>query len=139
LIEDDAAWSPYLSVEGATKHDAVRLTLKAGDITEASNMAMFSNCCRCQLKSGDEIVCLGSAGGHRQGAKELYGEVSGAGAGEGREAEERDERGGGVARRIIIGGYENQILAIRIRVRPGRCQNRHTDSLNVGRDFGHKC
>ena len=42
---------------------------------------------------------LGPAGGHRQGAAELYGEVSGAGAEEGgREAEEeqRRERGGGV-------------------------------------------
>src|SRR6202040_193165 len=40
---------------------------------------------------------LGPAGGHRQGAAELYGEVSGAGTGEGGEAaEERSERGGGV-------------------------------------------
>ena len=36
LIEDDTAWSPYLSIEDATKLDAVRLALKAGDIAEAS-------------------------------------------------------------------------------------------------------
>ena len=36
LIEDDTGWSPYLSLEDATKLDAVRLALKVGDIAEAS-------------------------------------------------------------------------------------------------------
>lgn len=36
LIEDDSAWSPYLSVEDATKLDAVRQALKAGDIAAAA-------------------------------------------------------------------------------------------------------
>jgi hypothetical protein len=36
LIEDDTGWSPYLSLEDATKLDAVRLALKAGNIAEAS-------------------------------------------------------------------------------------------------------
>jgi hypothetical protein len=36
LIEDDTAWSPYLSIEDATKLDAVRRALKAGGIAEAS-------------------------------------------------------------------------------------------------------
>ncbi len=36
LIEDDTAWSPYLSPEEVRKLDTVRLALKRGDITEAS-------------------------------------------------------------------------------------------------------
>jgi hypothetical protein len=36
LIEDDTAWSPYLSPEEVRKLDAVRLALQRGDITEAS-------------------------------------------------------------------------------------------------------
>jgi hypothetical protein len=36
LIEDDTAWSPYLSPEDARKLDTVRLALRRGDITEAS-------------------------------------------------------------------------------------------------------
>jgi hypothetical protein len=36
LIEDDTAWSPYLSPEDASKLDAVRLALRRGDIGEAS-------------------------------------------------------------------------------------------------------
>lgn len=36
LIEDDTAWSPYLSLEDATKLDAVRIALKAGDVKTAS-------------------------------------------------------------------------------------------------------
>jgi hypothetical protein len=36
LIEDDTGWSPYLSLEDATKLDAVRLALRAGDIAEAA-------------------------------------------------------------------------------------------------------
>jgi hypothetical protein len=36
LIEDDTGWSPYLSLEDATKLDAVRLALKAGDIAAAA-------------------------------------------------------------------------------------------------------
>jgi hypothetical protein len=36
LIEDDTAWSPYLSPEEVRKLDTVRLALKRGDIAEAS-------------------------------------------------------------------------------------------------------
>jgi hypothetical protein len=36
LIEDDTAWSPYLSPEEVYKLDAVRLALRRGDIAEAS-------------------------------------------------------------------------------------------------------
>jgi hypothetical protein len=36
LIEDDTAWSPYLSPEEVRKFDAVRLALRRGDIAEAS-------------------------------------------------------------------------------------------------------
>jgi len=36
LIEDDTAWSPYLSLDDARKLDAVRLALRAGNIAEAS-------------------------------------------------------------------------------------------------------
>jgi hypothetical protein len=36
LIEDDTAWSPYLSPEEVRKLDAVRLALKHGDIAEAA-------------------------------------------------------------------------------------------------------
>jgi hypothetical protein len=36
LIEDDTAWSPYLSPNDALKLDAVRLALRRGDIAEAA-------------------------------------------------------------------------------------------------------
>lgn len=36
LIEDDTAWSPYLSLEDATKLDTVRQALKVGDIAAAT-------------------------------------------------------------------------------------------------------
>jgi hypothetical protein len=36
LIEDDTAWSPYLSPEDVRKLDRVRLALRRGDIAEAS-------------------------------------------------------------------------------------------------------
>ena len=36
LIEDDTAWSPYLSPADVKKLDAVRLALRAGNIAEAS-------------------------------------------------------------------------------------------------------
>jgi len=36
LIEDDSAWSPYLSPEDVRKLDSVRLALRRGDIAEAS-------------------------------------------------------------------------------------------------------
>jgi hypothetical protein len=36
LIEDDTAWSPYLSPEEVHKLDIVRLALRRGDIAEAS-------------------------------------------------------------------------------------------------------
>jgi hypothetical protein len=36
LIEDDTAWSPYLSPEEVRKLDTVRLALQRGDIAEAS-------------------------------------------------------------------------------------------------------
>ncbi len=36
LIEDDTAWSPYLSPEDVCKLDAVRLALRAGNVAEAA-------------------------------------------------------------------------------------------------------
>ena len=36
IIEDDTAWSPYLSIEEARKLDAVRLALRRGDVAEAA-------------------------------------------------------------------------------------------------------
>ncbi|MGQ0686244.1 hypothetical protein [Bradyrhizobium sp.] len=36
LIEDETAWSPYLSPEDAAKLDAVRLALRRGDVVEAA-------------------------------------------------------------------------------------------------------
>lgn len=36
LIEDDTAWSPYLSPEDVRKLDTVRLALRRADIAEAS-------------------------------------------------------------------------------------------------------
>jgi hypothetical protein len=36
LIEDETGWSPYLSIEDATKLDAVRQALKAGDVASAA-------------------------------------------------------------------------------------------------------
>ena len=36
LIEDDTAWSPYLTPEDVHKLDTVRLARKRGDIAEAA-------------------------------------------------------------------------------------------------------
>jgi hypothetical protein len=36
LIEDDTGWSPYLSVEDATKLDTVREALSEGDVAAAA-------------------------------------------------------------------------------------------------------
>jgi hypothetical protein len=36
LIEDETAWSPYLSLEEAEKLEVVRLALRAGDVATAS-------------------------------------------------------------------------------------------------------
>ena len=36
LIEDEGGWSPYLSVEDATKLDAVRQALRRGDVAGAA-------------------------------------------------------------------------------------------------------
>jgi hypothetical protein len=36
LIDDDTAWSPYLSPDDARKLDTVRLALRRGDIAEAA-------------------------------------------------------------------------------------------------------
>ena len=36
VIEDDGGWSPYLSIEDATKLDAVRKALRAGDLSAAA-------------------------------------------------------------------------------------------------------
>jgi hypothetical protein len=36
LIEDETGWSPYLSVEDATKLDAVRRALREGDVAAAA-------------------------------------------------------------------------------------------------------
>jgi hypothetical protein len=42
-IEDDTAWSPYLSPEDAAKLDIVRAALKRGDVTTASQHAHVFN------------------------------------------------------------------------------------------------
>ena len=39
LIEDDTGWSPYLSVEDATKLDTIRRALRAGDLSSAAKYA----------------------------------------------------------------------------------------------------
>jgi hypothetical protein len=39
LIEDDTAWSPYLSPDDVRKLDSVRLALQRGDIAEAAKHA----------------------------------------------------------------------------------------------------
>jgi hypothetical protein len=39
LIEDDTAWSPYLSADDVHKLDTVRLALRRGDIAGASKYA----------------------------------------------------------------------------------------------------
>ncbi|HXD44521.1 MAG TPA: hypothetical protein VN655_05230 [Pseudolabrys sp.] len=36
LIEDETAWSPYLSPDDARKLDTVRLALRRGDVAEAA-------------------------------------------------------------------------------------------------------
>ena len=36
LVEDETAWSPYLSLDDARKLDAVRLALRAGDLAAAA-------------------------------------------------------------------------------------------------------
>jgi len=36
LIEDETAWSPYLSPADVTKLDTVRLALRAGNVAEAA-------------------------------------------------------------------------------------------------------
>ncbi|TDI60127.1 MAG: hypothetical protein E2O93_00145 [Alphaproteobacteria bacterium] len=36
LIEEEGGWSPYLSVEDATKLDAVRKALRQGDLVTAA-------------------------------------------------------------------------------------------------------
>jgi hypothetical protein len=36
LIEDETAWSPYLSLDDARRLDTVRIALRRGDIAEAS-------------------------------------------------------------------------------------------------------
>jgi hypothetical protein len=36
LIEDDTAWSPYLSPDDVRTLDTVRLALKRGDVAEAA-------------------------------------------------------------------------------------------------------
>ena len=36
LIEDETGWSPYLSVEDATKLDTVRKALRQGDVATAA-------------------------------------------------------------------------------------------------------
>ena len=36
LIEDDTAWSPYLTPDDVRKLDTVRLALKRGDVAEAA-------------------------------------------------------------------------------------------------------
>jgi hypothetical protein len=36
LIEDETAWSPYLSPDDVSKLDSVRLALRRGDLAEAA-------------------------------------------------------------------------------------------------------
>ena len=36
LVEDDTAWSPYLSPEDVRRLDAARLALRRGDLAEAA-------------------------------------------------------------------------------------------------------
>jgi hypothetical protein len=36
LVEDDTAWSPYLTPDDARKLDTVRLALRRGDVAEAA-------------------------------------------------------------------------------------------------------
>jgi hypothetical protein len=36
LIEDDTGWSPYLSVDDASRLDAVRKALREGDVAAAA-------------------------------------------------------------------------------------------------------
>jgi hypothetical protein len=36
LIEEEGAWAPYLSVQDATKLDAVRKALREGDVATAA-------------------------------------------------------------------------------------------------------
>ena len=39
LIEEDGGWSPYLSVEDATRLDSVRKALRMGDLATAAKCA----------------------------------------------------------------------------------------------------
>ena len=39
LVEDDSAWSPYLSLDDAEKLDDVRAALARGDVVTASKLA----------------------------------------------------------------------------------------------------
>jgi hypothetical protein len=39
MIESDAGWSPYLSLEDAQKLDEVREALRAGDLKRASQLS----------------------------------------------------------------------------------------------------
>jgi len=39
LLEDETGWSPYLSVEDASKLDDVRVALRNGDIRRAAQLA----------------------------------------------------------------------------------------------------
>jgi len=39
LIEEEGGWSPYLSVEDASKLDAVRKALREGDVAAAAKFA----------------------------------------------------------------------------------------------------
>jgi hypothetical protein len=39
LLEDETAWSPYLTLDDVEKLDAVRLALRAGDVEAATRQA----------------------------------------------------------------------------------------------------
>jgi hypothetical protein len=39
LLEDETAWSPYLTLDDVEKLDAVRLALRAGDVQAATRQA----------------------------------------------------------------------------------------------------
>ena len=118
LIEDDTAWSPYLSPEEVRKLDTVRLALKHGDLAEAAKYGRvfeLKPVAAGMTSTADWTIDLGpeawpgldpGASDRRQNRRrrharadrrdegELHRAVSQAGAGAGRGIEAR--RGGGV-------------------------------------------
>jgi hypothetical protein len=48
-FEDELGWSPYLTLEGVQKLDAVRLALRTGDMDKASSLATIYELKRIEL------------------------------------------------------------------------------------------